>query len=309
LSTDFLALSVAVLAASPQNASTFVFRSDAATLSLSLTAVAQTGDLFFNLSAPADYDWVGFGIGDRMQGALTFIAYPAKNGSAVTLSPRLSSGHTEPEYSSKIQVEKLSGPNATASNFIDASQGGQMMLSFVCRNCTRWSNPPLDLTSTGAPFIFAVGPISGGTDSRWFNDPAAPLRSHSIHAKFTMDMKTATVQSGEGITVPELANATVGASGVTEVTLKSHDWTSAIHVSFSNDKSMVQNYSIEIGILQYHLEALTSRPKMRNLKSLVARFSVFVPSSNMKYLSFVNNISVRRSPCVLHSDSSTPWTL
>lgn len=168
-----------------------------------------------------------------MKGALTFIAYSDKNGSAVTISPRISSGHTEPEYSSKIQVEKISGPNVTASNFIDASEGGQMLLSFVCRNCTQWSDPPLDLTSTDAPFIFAVGPVSDGTPNRWSNSPAAPLRSHSIHAKFTMDMKVATVQSAEGITVPELANTTVGASGVTEVNLKLHDWTSAIHVSLA----------------------------------------------------------------------------
>jgi hypothetical protein len=166
-----------------------------------------------------------------MKGALMFIAYPGKNGSAVTLSPRLSSGHTEPEYSSKIQVDKISGPNITASNFIDASEGGQMLLSFVCRNCTQWSDPPLDLTSTDAPFIFAVGPISDGTPNRWSDNPAAPLRTHSLQAKFTMNMSIATVQSGEGITVPELANATVGASGVTDVNLTLHDWTSAIHVS------------------------------------------------------------------------------
>lgn len=166
-----------------------------------------------------------------MQGALTFIAYSAKNGSTVTLSPRLSTGHTEPEYSSRVQVEKISGPNVTDSNFIDASSGGQMLLSFVCRNCTRWSDPPLDLSSANAPFMFAVGPVSDGTPNRWSNSPAAPLRSHSLHAKFTVNMRSATVQSGDGITVPESANATVGASGVTEVVIISHDWSSAVHVS------------------------------------------------------------------------------
>lgn len=168
-----------------------------------------------------------------MKGALTFITYSCKNGSAVTVSPRLSSGHTEPEYSSKIQVEKISGTNITSSNFIDASQGGRLLVSFVCRNCTKWSDPPLDLTSTDAPFMFAVGPVSDGTPNRWSNSPAAPLRSHSIHAKFTMDMSVATVQSGDGVTIPELANATVGASRVTDAQLKLHDWTSTIHVGLS----------------------------------------------------------------------------
>lgn len=45
-----------------------------------------------------------------------------------------------------------------------------------------------------------------------------------------MDMTVATVQSGDRIMSPELANATVGASGATDVQLKLHDWTSAIHV-------------------------------------------------------------------------------
>lgn len=201
-----------------------------------------------------------------MKGALTFIAYPSKNGSAVTVSPRLSSGHTEPEYASQIRVEKISGPNITASNFIDASQGGQMALSFVCRNCTRWSDPPLNLTSTDAPFIFAVGPVSAGTSNRWSNSPAAPLRSHSIHAKFTMDMRAATVESAEGITIPESANVTVGASGVTEVQLKSHDWTSAIHVSFQWNLLRATGFNIVQAIsmclafgLFYPLDALFTR--------------------------------------------------
>lgn len=56
-----------------------------------------------------------------MKGALTFITYACKNGSAVTVSPRLASAHMEPGYSSKIQVEKISGADIKASNFIDAS--------------------------------------------------------------------------------------------------------------------------------------------------------------------------------------------
>jgi hypothetical protein len=104
-----------------------------------------------------------------------------------------------------------------------------MLLSFVCRSCLNWSNPPLDLTSTAAPFMFAVGPISDETNARWSNYPDAPLRTHSIHGSFTMNMQVATVQSGDGITVPDLGNATVGASSTASVTFTPHDWTSAIH--------------------------------------------------------------------------------
>ncbi|KAE9977798.1 hypothetical protein EG328_001831 [Venturia inaequalis] len=276
-------LLLSVAAQSSQNASTFIFKSDAATLSLSLTAVAQTGDLFFRLSAPAEYDWVGFGIGGRMKGALTFISYSCKNGSAVTVSPRLSSGHTEPEYSSEIQVEKISGANVTASNFIDAAQGGQMLVSFVCRNCTRWSDPPLDLMSRDAPFIFAAGPVSDGTPNRWSNSPAAPLRSHSIHAKFTIDMRIATVQSGDGITIPQSANATFGASGVTDVQLKSHDWTSAIHAI---------SMCLAFGLF-YPLDALVTRVFHSKAKKIHMAMQAFIVTLFLVGISLGFSISMQ----------------
>lgn len=215
--------------AAQQNASTFIFSETVANITLSLTSVASTGDLWFRLAAPAEYDWVAIGIGPQMKGALTFVTYPAKNGTAITLSPRLSTGHTEPEYHSTINAYKVDPANAT-ENFIDAANGGVMQIAFVCKNCTNWSNPPLDLTNTAAPFMFAVGPISDQTGMRWFNSPSAPLRSHSIWGQFTMDMTVAMVQSPDGITVPQLGKSTGGASKtVTKLGNDPHDYGSAFH--------------------------------------------------------------------------------
>lgn len=228
---SILAAGSALLArAAPQNASTYIFSETVANLTLSLTAVAETGDLWFRLSAPAEYDWVGIGIGPEMKGALTFVTYPAANGSAVTLSPRLSTGHTEPTYNSNIDAYKVDLGN-TSENYINAANGGVMQLSFVCRNCTNWSNPPLNLNDTQAPFMFAVGPISSQTSMRWFNSPAAPLRSHSMWGQFTMDMTVATVQSSNGIWVPSLGMSTVGASSsaATILGVQNHDYGSAFH--------------------------------------------------------------------------------
>jgi len=215
--------------ATPQNASTFIFDESDANFTLSLTAVAETRDLWFRLSAPAEYDWVGVGIGANMKGALTFVTYPTKNGTSIMLSPRLSTGNTEPTYNSKIDAYKIDFNNAS-ENYIDAANGGVMQISFVCRNCTNWSNPPLDLSDTQAPFMFAVGPISDRSGMRWFNSAAAPLRSHSIWAQFTMDMTVATVQSSDGISVPTLGMSTVGASSkVTALGGQNHDYSSAFH--------------------------------------------------------------------------------
>ena len=164
-----------------------------------------------------------------MKGALTFVTYPSKNGTAVTLSPRLSTGNTEPTYDSKIDAYKVDFNNAS-ENYINAADGGVMQIAFVCRNCTNWSNPPLDLNDTKAPFMFAVGPISSQTGMRWFNSPSAPLRSHSMWGQFTMDMTVATVQSPDGIFVPTLGMSTVGASSTaTTIGTQSHDYSSAFH--------------------------------------------------------------------------------
>jgi len=229
--TILAAGSALLVRAAPQNASTFIFINTVtvANLTLSLTAVAQTGDLWFTLSAPAEYDWVGVGIGAEMKGALTFVTYPAKNGTAVTLSPRLSTGNTEPTYNSKIDAYKVDLTN-TSENSINAANGGVMQIAFVCRNCTNWPNPPLSFSDTQAPFMFAVGPISDQTANRWFDSPSAPLRSHSMWGQFTMDMTVATVQSPDGISVPTLGVSTVGASPKpTSLGVQSHDYASAFH--------------------------------------------------------------------------------
>jgi hypothetical protein len=115
--------------------------------------------------------------------------------------------------------------NATKFN---ANNGSAFVLSAVCRNCTHWSNPPLDLTSTTAPFMWAVGQNSGGTGARWSNAPNAPLRSHSIYATFTMNMQQATVSTNPNSDLPDLGNVTNGANGGTRV-VTTHDLLSPLH--------------------------------------------------------------------------------
>jgi hypothetical protein len=148
------------------------------------------------------------------------------------LSPRLSTGHTEPAFNSKIDATKIYVPTDPSANHADPNSvglSGQFTISGVCRNCTNWSNPPLDLTSTQAPFMFAIGPISDGTSARWSDQADAPLRRHSLHGQFSMDMTQATMPSGDGILVPAQVNSTDGASATAKVGLDRHDYGSAFH--------------------------------------------------------------------------------
>lgn len=122
----------------------------------------------------------------------------------MTLSPRLATGNSEPVYNKNIDCSIV--------DYANPKSGDQIILGIMCHNATRWSNPVLDLTSTTAPFMWAIGPPSFNNGSSWSNDPAQALRIHSGYEKFTMDMTTATVSSNPEMIIPALGNTTHGAN-------------------------------------------------------------------------------------------------
>ena len=115
-----------------------------------------------------------------------------------------------------------------------------MLLTAICRNCTSWSKPALDLTSTAAPFMFAFGPINDQTTAGWFNGAGSgsarwsdslsnPLRSHTIHGQFTMNMQQATISTNPNLQLPTLGNSSAGASLVGNIKIQSFDFLSGGH--------------------------------------------------------------------------------
>jgi len=158
---------------------------------------------------------------------------------APIVSPRLSTGNTEPTYSPHIDMSLINDP--ANPNVLNATNDqGQMLITAICRNCTSWSNPPLDLTSTAAPFMFAFGPINdmstagwfGSSGSaRWSNSLTNPLRSHSIYGQFTMNMQQATVATNPNSELPVLGTANNGASLVGNVKIESFDYLSGGHAA------------------------------------------------------------------------------
>ena len=150
------------------------------------------------------------------------------NSPAITLSPRLSSDETEPDYSPEVNATLVTDPNAP--NSIDTANGGQMIFSVMCRNCTGWSEPPLDLNSSTAPFMFALGPINDGSSNyRWSDSPTNPLRIHIIHGIFDMNMQLATVPLGKDLQVPSLGNETYGVTSNPKVLVESYDFVTMSH--------------------------------------------------------------------------------
>lgn len=209
LSTLILSL-LSLTFAQYSNSSVFIFDGDKNTqFVFALQADKYAGDLFFHLSAPSGNEWVAVGIGNQMAGSLMFIAYPDGNGDGITLSPRIADGHSEPTYSSNIQLE-LQAPNTGTEDQTE----NIFKVNGVCRSCVTWNDGQgsIDLTSSAQPFIFAVGPPFPPVRS---DSKSAGLTEHIFVGHFTMNMPAATVQYG-GSVPPGPYTIRYGASSATD---------------------------------------------------------------------------------------------
>jgi hypothetical protein len=71
--------------------------------SSSTISASTEGGIYFQLSAPTSYQWVGLGIGSQMAGASIFVMYADGTGN-VTISARDGGqGHAEPQHDSTVQ--------------------------------------------------------------------------------------------------------------------------------------------------------------------------------------------------------------
>ena len=171
-------------------AATFVFGppSTGDRFVFSLNAVEAAGDLFFHLETSERVSWAAVGIGSQMKDALIFAAYASENGTGVTISPRIATRHAEPSYAKDIKLEQLWPAELNNSNTVGVNN--RLQADAVCRNCTSWLSGKglLDLKSTSAPFIFALGPQKTMRSSSL----AASLRRHEYYGRFDMNMTAAT---------------------------------------------------------------------------------------------------------------------
>ena len=159
----------------------------------------ENNDLFFHFSAPAGQSWAGFGFGDGMNEALIFVVYASADGKNVTVSPRLGSGHNMPSYTDAVKVNVLSGSGIVDDNLVVNAQ---------CQNCREWNEGKnkLDLTSTSAKMIWAVGPA----DTLQTDDKSARISQHGYNSMgvFSLNLKDATGAAGvpTNITSPVTAD-------------------------------------------------------------------------------------------------------
>ncbi len=194
-----------------------VFTSSDLGISFALNVPVDSNDLYFSLTGPGDGSWLAVGWGsNRMANALMIIAYPTSNGSYVTVSPRIGTGHTEPTIAPNVTVQLLAG-----SGVLTNASNNILTINARCINCRSWSGGSIDVTSKAQNMVFAYGPWVGNP-----NSVNADLRMHNTDGVFTMDMTKATGQGG----VPEITGSDSGATQVS--ILSTHDLASPIHGEF-----------------------------------------------------------------------------
>ncbi|EDU39619.1 integral membrane protein [Pyrenophora tritici-repentis] len=163
------------------------------------TASSGTGDIFFQITAPSSYEWVGLGQGQGMAQSNMFLVYTGANGNNVTLSPRTASGHVPPQLNSDTKVELLDGSGVS---------NGVMTANVKCSNCNSWNGGTMDFTAGNGNWFYAYHNAEGPKNS---DDASARIGFHSTHATFTWDFANA--KGGSSVNPLVNAAATTPASG------------------------------------------------------------------------------------------------
>ncbi|KAM6511361.1 hypothetical protein FALCPG4_016365 [Fusarium falciforme] len=81
------------------------------------TASSGSGNIFFRLEAPTDYQWVALGTGTGMSGSTMFVMYQDGSGN-ITLSTRKGHGHDMPEYNTFQGIKLLEGTGVSNKTMV-----------------------------------------------------------------------------------------------------------------------------------------------------------------------------------------------
>lgn len=111
------------------------------------TAQDGTGDIYFQIKASTDYEWVALGQGNQMAGSQIFVMYASADGKNITVSPRLGTGHVMPEYNKASQITLLEG-----SGIRDT----RMTANIRCSDCNNWKGGSMDFSAKNADWIYAA---------------------------------------------------------------------------------------------------------------------------------------------------------
>ncbi|KAE9376255.1 iron reductase domain protein [Stipitochalara longipes BDJ] len=143
---------------------------------------SSAGGIYFQLSAPTSYQWVGLGIGGQMEGATIFVMY-ANGAGNVTISARDGNqGHVEPVPDATLQkgVTLLAGSGIV---------NGKMIANVHCTTCKLDSSK----SSSSSPWICAWNQGSALNSA----STSATITQHGPDSmrQFEFDLTTAVLAS------------------------------------------------------------------------------------------------------------------
>ncbi|RYP62397.1 hypothetical protein DL770_009596 [Monosporascus sp. CRB-9-2] len=191
-----------------------VFFSPVRDLAFALNVPSNSSqDLYFSIQMPVSVSWGAIGLGsDTMAGSLMLMIYSSSSGENVTLSPRISDGHSEPVYSPDIEVEALPGTGLVNDS--------TLVYNGRCSNCRSWSNGKVDVESKAQHMLYATGEVGEITT----DDVEYSPRIHYNYGSFTMDMVDATGPGGVPTIEASLESESIGTVLETSVFQYKHKW-------------------------------------------------------------------------------------
>ncbi|ETI22811.1 hypothetical protein G647_06887 [Cladophialophora carrionii CBS 160.54] len=154
------------------------FVSDQYALSVNIpsdTASSGSGSIFVQISAPSGTQWIGFGQGSRMAGANMLVVYAADS-TNVTVSPRLGTGHVQPDFNPDASISVLEGSGITSD--------GTLVANIRCDSCLSWSGGSMSATDSSSSWIFAYR----DGDPLDSTDQSAGISQHGNTGGFTLDL-------------------------------------------------------------------------------------------------------------------------
>lgn len=118
----------------------------------------------------------------------------------VTLSPRLSDGHSEPSFSSDIDCV-LQSSTAHNNTIVQIGDTRYYSVGLHCKNITVLGkgDGKLDINNAKQSFLYAWGPTDDSISSA---SKSASIKRHIAYGNFWMDMTAATSPDPEHSTIP-----------------------------------------------------------------------------------------------------------
>ncbi|GAM37493.1 hypothetical protein TCE0_024f07457 [Talaromyces pinophilus] len=169
------------------------------TFALSVADPTVSQDVYFHISVPSSYSYIGIGTGTVMQDSLIFVMYSNATGDGITLSPRIATGNKEPVLASSLDVEILPGSNT--------------------------SNGLMTVNARSYPWNYALGPNTAQYVKIKSNSLSANLEMHPEYGLFTMDMTRTTGGAGG---IPTLLANSIG-SNATRPHVSTPNYRTIIH--------------------------------------------------------------------------------